>query len=139
VVGQHEGIVNYTIGQRRGLALAMGYPIYVTHLDPDRNAVTVGGKDQLQHVGLEADRLNWLSDPPTASRRVEIKIRHQHTPASGELVVTGNDGVRATFDEPQLAVTPGQAAVFYGADDLVLGGGWIRRPVTGDPEAATCR
>jgi tRNA-uridine 2-sulfurtransferase len=127
VVGAHEGVVNYTIGQRRGLALAMGYPIYVTNLDHASNTVTVGEKAALQHAGLEADRMNWLVDPPPGSGSAAIKIRHQHTPAAGRFEYDGGGSVRVHFDAPQLAVAPGQAAVLYREDDVVLGGGWIRR------------
>lgn len=131
VVGQHEGVPNYTIGQRRGLALAMGYPIYVVGLDADANTVTVGRKEELERSGLVAEAMNWFADPPAQPLDVTIKIRHQHTPTPGR-VQAGDEGTAmAHFDTPQIAVTPGQAAVFYDDDGLVVGGGWIEKAVTG--------
>ncbi len=126
-VGTHGGIAAYTIGQRHGLGLAMGHPVYVTKLDVLSNTVTIGPRDELLAGGLVADSINWLVDPPAANAALEasIKIRHMHTPARGMIELLPDGTVRARFDEPQTAVTPGQAAVFY-ADELVLGGGWIR-------------
>lgn len=131
VLGQHDGVANYTIGQRRGLNLAMGYPIYVTDIDPVENVVTIGPREALYSAGLIATELNWLTDPPADTIRVLIKIRHQHKPTPGELCVSADDPkqVTAHFDEPQLAVTPGQAAVFYSPAGIVLGGGWIASPI----------
>lgn len=129
VLATHEGVANFTIGQRHGLGIAAGRPVYVTRLDGATNRVTVGSRTELCTSGLTATDLNWLTDPPPPRewRRAAIKIRHTHTPAPGRFRVT-DDGPHATveaqFDEPQLAVTPGQAAVFYDGD-IVLGGGWI--------------
>ncbi len=133
VLGSHAGVAGFTIGQRRGLGIAAGVPIYVTRLDPETNTVTVGRRADLLSAGLVAERVNWLGDPPTpgTSRRVSVKIRHMHTPAPAVLRVRASGStsppaaVQAMFDTPQPAVTPGQAAVFY-AGDVVLGGGWIR-------------
>ncbi|MCH8807420.1 MAG: tRNA 2-thiouridine(34) synthase MnmA [Planctomycetes bacterium] len=132
LLGSHDGVASFTIGQRRGLGIAAGKPIYVTHLDVLSNRVTVGPRERLLSGGLIADNINWLSDPPRESVPVEIKIRHMHTAAPGTLRAHwGEQGsalpteVEATFEQPQPAVTPGQAAVFY-ADGTVLGGGWIR-------------
>jgi tRNA-specific 2-thiouridylase len=138
IVGQHQGVAHYTIGQRRGLNLAMGDPVYVTHIDPERNTITIGPRQALESAGLTAALMNWLTDPPAAPRRVLIKIRHQHTPVSGLLTVSPSDSgrVRATFDVPQLAVTPGQAAVFYDPEGTVLGGGWIE---SGSDQELTCK
>lgn len=128
VLGTHDGIANYTIGQRRGLGIAAGAPIYVTHLDPDRNTVTVGPRDQLLAAGLLADQLNWLTDPPTPNTwhtaNVQIRYNHRPVPATFRLDESCNLDVR--FDHPQPAVTPGQAAVLY-RHSVVLGGGWISR------------
>ncbi len=145
-LGTHEGIVNYTVGQRRGLGIAAGAPIYVTRLDVLSNTVHTGSAEALDAEGLIADRMNWLSDPPTArlARDIAIKIRHQHTPASGSIEPTdhahsdhtgGENAVLARFASPQRAVTPGQAAVFY-HHERVLGGGWIREALpSGDSTA----
>jgi tRNA-specific 2-thiouridylase len=133
-LGTHEGVANFTIGQRRGLRIATGQPIYVTELDPENNVVRVGPQAALASVGLIAERVNWLVDPPADGewRPAAIRIRHRHTAAAGHIRAIGKrvpgettDGVEARFDVPQLAVTPGQAAVFYDADEIVLGGGWI--------------
>ncbi len=144
VIGTHEGVASYTIGQRRGLGIAAGIPIYVTELDAVTNTVTVGPREELLSHGLIANQLNWLTDPPPVgeSHPAEIKIRYMHTPAPGSIRRFENDSpnrgaqrstlrpvVEATFDQSQPAVTPGQAAVFYDADGIVLGGGWIREPL----------
>lgn len=127
LLGTHEGVASYTIGQRRGLGIATGSPIYVTRLDVETNIVTVGPREELLSPGLVADQVNWLTDPPPVgeSRPAEIKIRYMHTAAPGTIHVLAGNNVEATFDRPQPAVTPGQAAVFYGGDGVVLGGGWI--------------
>ncbi len=127
VVGAHEGISNFTVGQRRGLRVAAGRPLYVTRLDVAENIVHVGDRAELLASGLVADGVNWLVDPPPPGQafRAAVKIRHQHTPASASVVRCADERVSVAFDEPQLAVAPGQAAVWYGDDGVVLGGGWI--------------
>ena len=125
VVGHHDGIHSFTVGQRKGLGLSSSTPLYVLQIDPESHSVVVGSDDQLLSRGLHADRLNWIATAePTAPIRVRIKVRHRHEPALATLEVTGPDRVRALFDEPQRAITPGQATVFYDGDDVV-GGGWI--------------
>lgn len=123
-VGRHQGIPHYTIGQRRGLGVAMGLPIYVTNIDPTTNTVTIGEKEELERDTLEAARVTWLIDPPTEPLQARVKIRYQHAPAPAMVEPIGRDRVCVRFDAPQRAITPGQAAVFYGGD-VVLGGGWI--------------
>ncbi len=124
VLGHHDGIHSFTVGQRKGLGLSSPSPLYVLQIDPENHNVTVGSDDQLLTRELHADRLNWIAtEEPTAPIRVHIKIRHRHEPAPATLEVTGGRG-RALFDEPQRAITPGQAAVFYDGEDVV-GGGWI--------------
>ena len=127
VVGQHAGHQHFTIGQRRGVGVALGYPIYVTHLDPEANTVTVGAKDDLLATGLTASQTNWLTDDvPSDWRACGIKVRYNSEPIPGSVRVTGDDALEAKFDEPIAAVTPGQAVVCY--DGMrVLGGGWIDR------------
>ncbi len=125
VLGHHEGIHAFTVGQRKGLGLSAPDPLYVLQIHPDSHAVTVGPDSALLSRTLHANRLNWVSIPePTGPIRVAIKIRHRHEPAPATLVVTGPDTIEATFDEPQRAITPGQSAVFYQGDE-VAGGGWI--------------
>ena len=125
VKGEHGGIHNFTIGQRKGLGLASPDPLYVLQIDPVSHRVTVGSEEELLTKKLVARQLNWISvETPTEPMRAKIKIRHRHDPAWATLVLTGEDEVTATFDEPARAVTPGQSAVFY-QDDEVLGGGWI--------------
>ncbi|MGE3182829.1 MAG: tRNA 2-thiouridine(34) synthase MnmA [Phycisphaerae bacterium] len=136
-VGKHDGVIHYTIGQRRGLGIAAGKPIYVTKLDILNNTVTVGDREDCLHSGLLATDMNWLEPIPTDRKQVEIKIRHMHQATSGWLEIEeprdddaatlmNGTRVRAGFDTPQLSVTPGQAAVFYD-NNIVLGGGWIHR------------
>jgi tRNA-specific 2-thiouridylase len=129
VLGRHEGISNFTVGQRKGLGVSSPSPLYVIQIDPARHRVTVGADEELAMKTLRASRMNWISIAGLAGpMRVRAKIRHRHEPAWAtiEPAVPGDDSsqVVATFDEPQRAVTPGQAAVFYDGDEVV-GGGWI--------------
>lgn len=137
---QHAGVAAFTIGQRRGLGFAAGAPMYVTRLDVLNNAVVVGPREELLAGGMIADTVNWLMDAPSAARPVRIKIRHMHTPAAGMLRLLNDGAVAGEFDEPQLAVTPGQAAVFYDGQERVIGGGWIRAatgPSQSQPDSET--
>jgi tRNA-specific 2-thiouridylase len=130
VIGRHDGISNFTVGQRKGLGVSSPTPLYVLSIHPDSHRVTVGADAELATRTLRARRLNWISIPAlTASIRVKIKIRHRHEPAWATLepaspTSSGDEEVLATFAEPQRAVTPGQSAVFYDGDEVV-GGGWI--------------
>jgi tRNA-specific 2-thiouridylase len=129
VLGRHEGISNFTVGQRKGLGVSSPSPLYVIQIDPASHRVTVGADEELAMKTLRASRMNWISIAGLAGpMRVRAKIRHRHEPAWAtiEPAVLGDDSsqVVATFDEPQRAVTPGQAAVFYDGDEVV-GGGWI--------------
>jgi tRNA-specific 2-thiouridylase len=129
VLGRHEGISNFTVGQRKGLGVSSPSPLYVIQIDPKSHRVTVGADEQLAMSTLRASRMNWISIPQLAGRmRVQAKIRHRHEPAWATIEPAGpgadSSEVVATFDEPQRAVTPGQAAVFYDGDEVV-GGGWI--------------
>ncbi len=127
VLGRHEGISNFTVGQRKGLKVASPSPLYVLQIDPASHRVTVGADAELATRTLRANRVNWISIPRlTAPMRVKIKIRHRHEPAWALLEPASDAPVEviATFDEPQRAVTPGQSAVFYDGDEVV-GGGWI--------------
>ena len=125
VLGRHEGIFNFTVGQRKGLGVSSPTPLYVLRIDPASHRVTVGADAELATRTLRARGLNWISIAAlTAPMRVQIKIRNRHEPAWATLEPAGADEVLATFDEAQRAVTPGQSAVFYDGDEVV-GGGWI--------------
>ena len=136
VVGRHEGIHAFTVGQRKGLgniasareqASGSSSPRYVLAIHPDSHRVTVGEDEELYSRDLRASRLNWISLAslaPGEEVRAQIKIRHRHEPAWATLRGVAADEIQATFDEPQRAITPGQSAVFYQGDE-VLGGGWI--------------
>ncbi len=124
-IGRHEGIHGFTVGQRKGLGLSSPTPLYVLSIDAESRRVTVGEDAALYTRELVAERLNWISVAELGGElRVEVKIRHRHEPAAATLLPVGPDRVRAVFDEPQRAVTPGQSAVFYQGDEVV-GGGWI--------------
>ena len=125
VAGHHEGIHQFTVGQRKGLGVASPSPLYVLAIHPESREVTIGSEDELLSSTLVARQLNWIAVADLiAAMRVKVKIRHRHEPAFAVIEKTGPDEVTATFDEPVRAVTPGQAAVFY-QEDVVVGGGWI--------------
>jgi tRNA-specific 2-thiouridylase len=125
VVGEHEGIHKFTVGQRKGLGVATGSPLYVLEIRGDQRQVVVGAGEELYTRTLRAKRLNWISIPELREpMRVQVKIRHRHEPAAAVIAPVSSDEVEATFDVAQRAVTPGQAAVFYDGD-VVVGGGWI--------------
>ena len=126
-IGQHEGHQHFTIGQRKGLGVAMGYPIYVVDIDPKSNRVVVGEKESLNKAMLVAHQINLLDDSVRqrdTEIRCEAKIRYNHEPQPAIAVRTGEDELTVRFDQPQSAITPGQAVVLFDGD-LVLGGGWI--------------
>jgi len=124
-VGEHAGVHHFTVGQRRGLGIAAAEPLYVIATDPVAQRVVVGGNGDLLRRRLSAREVNWISiDPPRTPVRAAVKIRNKHAGAAATLVAESADRVTVEFDEPQRAVTPGQAAVFYDGD-LALGGGWI--------------
>jgi len=127
-LGEHSGVHHFTVGQRKGLGIATGEPLYVISTNPSNQEVTVGKSQALMRPTLLAQDVNWVSiSGLPAPLRAQVKIRHRHNPAHATLY-PASGGVEVRFDEPQRAVTPGQAAVFY-ADDLVLGGGWIASDV----------
>ena len=126
VVGHHNGVHNFTIGQRKGLGFAAGKPLYVLSIDPERNRVVVGEDDVLRKTTCELEEVHWVSiEKPQTSLRAFAKIRHKHEPAPATIEPLDANRARLTFDAPQRAITPGQAAIFYDGD-RVLGGGWIR-------------
>lgn len=128
VLGRHEGVHNFTVGQRKGLGVATGSPLYVININGAEGKVTVGNNDDLLARTLVARDVNWIAMEGLRSAgaplRVSAKIRHRHEPAPAALEPASSGEVRVTFDEPQRAITPGQAVVFYDGD-LVVGGGWI--------------
>ena len=127
VRGQHQGIANFTIGQRRGLGITSEAPRYVIDLDPDSDTVTVGGLEDLDRCRLVAANVNFIGGtPPRDPLRVEAKIRHRHAPAAATIRMLDADRAEIVFDEPQRAITPGQSVVWY-QQDLVVGGGVIAR------------
>src|SRR5882762_9312169 len=126
VIGHHNGVHNFTIGQRKGLGFAAGKPLYVLSIDPEKNRVVVGEDDVLRKTSCEIEGVNWIScDQPRGPLRAFAKIRHKHEPAPATIEPLDAATARVTFDTPQRAITPGQATVFYDGD-IVLGGGWIR-------------
>jgi len=125
VIGEHGGIHNFTVGQRKGLGVATGSPLYVLQIKGDKRQVVVGEQENLYSRTLLTRRTNLIStDDLREPMRVSVKIRHRHESAAATIEKTGADEIVVTFDEPQRAVTPGQAAVFYDGD-IVVGGGWI--------------
>jgi len=124
VIGKHRGSAYYTVGQRKGLGIALGHPVYVTSVDTKANTVSIGEKDELLSCSMTVKDVNWIRGfPPGDVFHCMTKIRYRHKGTSSAIVLT-DDGIKVTFDSPQLAVTPGQSAVFYDGD-IVLGGGVI--------------
>jgi len=136
VLGQHSGVLNYTIGQRKGLGIGGRSddtdPLYVIRLEPDAARVVVGPRDALAVPRMRLSEVNWLPDARLSDgpQRVRIKIRNTMAPVSGSVTATAVGDVEVTLDEPQFGVSPGQACVFYAPNpdsSEVLGGGWILR------------
>jgi tRNA-specific 2-thiouridylase len=126
VIGRHNGLHRYTVGQRRGLGTFGVRPMYVVALDRAKNRLIVGEESELRSTTFEVDSVNWIPFPvPVRPVRAMVRIRNRHEPAEAEVTALDASVARVCFREPQRAITPGQAAVFY-AGELVLGGGWIR-------------
>ena len=134
LLGRHNGIHNFTIGQRKGLGFAAGKPLYVLAIDPQKNRVVVGEDEALRKQIFEVENMNWVSiAQPSESFRATVKIRHKHEPAPATVEPLDDTHARITFDKPQRAITPGQAAVVYDSTDRaegdnsrVLAGAWIQ-------------
>jgi tRNA-specific 2-thiouridylase len=125
VVGEHGGIHNFTVGQRKGLGVATGSPLYVIQIKGDARQVVVGDQEELYSRTLRVHRTNLISvEDLREPMRVIVKIRHRHEGAPARIEKSGDDEILVSFDQPQRSITPGQAAVFY-AEDVVVGGGWI--------------
>ncbi|MDI6704328.1 MAG: tRNA 2-thiouridine(34) synthase MnmA [bacterium] len=127
VLGEHHGIQNYTIGQRKGLGIVHGKPLYTIKIDRDRNAVIVGDKEDLFQNELIASHVNWIAwEPSNEPITAKAKIRYSHKESPAKIFPLSHGKAKVRFDSPQPSITPGQAVVFY-QDDLVLGGGWIEQ------------
>ena len=127
MIGHHNGLHNYTVGQRRGLGFAVGHPIYVVALDRANNRLVVGEDGDLRQSVCEVRDVNWISfAAPNAPVRAKVRIRNRHEPAEAEIMPLSENRARVSFVEAQRAITPGQAAVFY-RGEIVLGGGWIAK------------
>lgn len=129
VLARHSGIEHFTIGQRKGLGIAAGQRRYVLAIVPETNTVVVGSREECSSAGLLAYSFNWLIREPATPIRCTVKIRYRASAVPATVEALPQQRVRIVFDEPQLAVTPGQAAVCY-EGTRVLGGGWIERPLT---------
>lgn len=128
ILGSHSGTYGYTIGQRHGLGIASSQPLYVYQIRTETNEVVVGPRETLFTTMLTAEDFSWLGTVPDKKRlKIEARIRYRHDPAPGMLTILSSDCVQFEFDEPQWAITPGQALVCY-EGERVLGGGWIRKP-----------
>ena len=128
ILGQHDGIHHYTIGQRKGLGIAAPHPLYVVALDPGRNQVIVGDRDRVYQSECIAGRMNWVSiEPPQTPIRAQVRVRYRSNPAPATVLPLDDNCVKITFDEPEFGITPGQAAVCYD-NDVLLGGGIIKKP-----------
>ena len=128
VVGEHHGYARYTIGQRRGLPGGFAEPLFVVAIQPAERAVVVGPREALLGRGVIARGVNWLVDPLPVGARVQLRVRHRHTPVAAELIRSEPDEVELALDEPVPAITPGQSMVIYDGD-RVLGGGFIEQAV----------
>ena len=125
VLGHHGGVHRFTVGQRKGLGIAAPEPMYVLQLRPADKTVVVGPRPQLERTSLTASQVNWIAGaPPAGPQRVTAQIRHRHQPAPGTVRAIDDTRASMEFDAPVIAITPGQAVVFYDGD-LVVGGGWI--------------
>jgi tRNA-specific 2-thiouridylase len=125
-LGTHGGILNFTVGQRKGLGISANKPLYVVRIDPVKNEVVLGDNGDLLSVRMTASGVTWNPERPTLPVRADVKIRYRHKPATAVIRCGENGGVIVEFEQAQRAVTPGQAAVFYNGD-RVMGGGWIER------------
>jgi tRNA-specific 2-thiouridylase len=130
VLGRHRGVPFYTVGQRKGLGLALGKPLYVTAVDAEGNRLVVGDKAEVEQRACLVERVNWCLPPRCGEAfTATVQIRHQHAGGVATVTPLADELARVVFEVPQWAITPGQAAVFY-RDDLVVGGGWISRVLT---------
>jgi tRNA-specific 2-thiouridylase len=125
VVGTHPGIERFTIGQRKGLGIAMGEPYFVTHIDPQTRQVTIGRQEELARDELTANDCNWHVDPPAGEFRCHAKIRYNSPARAATAELLPDNRLEVRFDQPLNGIAPGQAVVLYD-NETVLGGGWIQ-------------
>jgi tRNA-uridine 2-sulfurtransferase len=126
-LGKHTGIHRYTIGQRRGLGIAHEKPLYVVQIERLKNQIIVGEKGELEQTEFFAKGVNWVAfETPVEPVRAEVKVRYRHEPALATIYALADARARIVFDEPQRAITPGQATIFYRGEEVV-GGGWIEK------------
>jgi len=127
VVGHHAGVHRYTTGQRRGIGVPRQLPLYVVRVEPETNRVVVGDAEELSSAEFNAAGVNWISfEEPSGPVRADVRVRYRHTESPATITPLPGGRVRVRFDEPQRAVTPGQATVFYRGEEVV-GGGWIMK------------
>lgn len=124
ILGEHEGLHLFTIGQRRGINCPASEPYYVIHMDTRQNVLTVGFKKDLFAPRCNVENINWIQEPPNRPVDVHTQVRYRHTAAASMLIPVNEKTAMVRFEKPQEAITPGQCAVFYKGDE-VLGGGWI--------------
>jgi tRNA-specific 2-thiouridylase len=135
-IGRHEGVHRYTVGQRRGIGVAAGEPLYVSNVNAATATVVTATRERLSRLGLEASGVRWTSGRPEPDDAVvEVRIRHRHRPVPARVYAIGQDRIRVVFAAPEPAVTPGQAAVLYRGNE-VLGGAWIVRALEDDEARA---
>lgn len=126
-LGEHKGIHRYTIGQRRGLGIAHPKPLYVVQIEKAKNQIIVGEKEELGRISFTANGVNWVAfEEPSEPVRAAVKVRYRHEPQPATITALEGNRAEIVFDEPQDAITPGQATVFYDCEEVV-GGGWIER------------
>lgn len=126
-LGEHTGIHRYTIGQRRGLGIAHEKPLYVVQIERAKNQIIAGEKEELNSIEFTAKGVNWVAfDEPSEPVRANVKVRYRHEPAPALVYALPDNRARIVFDQPQAAITPGQATVFYNGEETV-GGGWIEK------------
>ena len=134
VLGAHEGIIRYTVGQRKGLGIALGYPAYIKEIRPLTNEIVLGRADDVRCAAIECRDLNFMSVPaPRPGEKLDcfVKVRYRHPGQRASVEAVGDDRVRITFDEPVRSAAPGQSAVFYDENDRVIGGGVIAEVLFG--------
>lgn len=125
VLGNHDGVFSFTVGQRRGLGISKGKPLYVIKVDPESNKVVVGEENDISRTTLMASDVIWINESPSDEIRVKTRIRYRHRESDSVVRMRSDGEALVEFKDPQRAITPGQAVVFYEAD-RVLGGGWIK-------------
>ena len=128
VLGKHKGIIHYTVGQRKGLGVALGYPAYIKRINADKNEIVLGSAEETGCPAIVCNNLNFMSIAELKENEkinCLVKIRYRHQGQSAVLEKDGDDRIRVTFDKPVRSAAPGQSAVFYDASGYIIGGGII--------------